>query len=1436
VGPLDEPDYFTRLIFEFPPEYPKVPVKINITWIQPEEPDIRKHIEHIVETHPLLHQGREAVFDIIATIQEYLSKFAEARAKAKQGVSLEEERALREAMAQKRKEEQRTLTRKQQTEEADEKDDLIATQVESEKQRRMKTTLTRKPTGEETADLYDDPEEPIHFDQSMLSHDVATGTPFKFKSVVGRTVIVKRRDKRVTIVAPRVDTNRVQAPQLLLKDIYLPESIAPKADMTKWMEDIEQLLISSKEHRHENVVDLLNYKIEHLVLENGSGQWNLAILSEYANKGSLYDLLEVAGTLSADKIRAWTRQLVDALLFFERQGYVHPAVHAENILLFLSSTGGLTVKLSDGYGTQLRDLVQKARDPKAAPTNDSPLWLAPELTVTPPKRTKQTCLFDLGKVIVQMALGNRYQENYPSPRDLFARNEFESSADNLLQSVFRPYPNTRPTVFDLSQKQFFREDEQGLFRTTSLHQHSTPFRSRRFSNKSNTSRFASEWEVLDKLGRGGFGEVFRARRKLDGQIYAVKVIQASKTSEALEDMLREVSLLAKLNHPYVVRYYNAWIEHEDDEEDDDTEESTSEQTPSRRSILQRSIQPSGAISHGHDFMEPSDARNQGAEFDSDNDPFGYQTLSEDSDDESNDENDNDDQDNDDDDNDNTNDDDDDDPFGYQEPPSVHDDDDLGDDFFESVPDASMQQDVDITPPDQARRRRPSRAASTDQESSIPQAVIPFRKPTRPGKSTLYIQMELCDKQTLKSRIDQRLGDDIDAAWRLLRRILEGLAHIHSNGIVHRDLKPANVFLDAHDFPRIGDFGLATTGQATSRHQQGNVGMTIQESTGVGTQFYMAPEIKQRGSKYDARVDMYALGIMFFEMCYPMTAGLVTSMEKAQAVQNLRNENPSLPDFFNDELHKKQGEMILQLVQHDFTKRPQAAELLASGLIPEPMEDEKVQRYVARVAAENPEEYQAWIAKLFSHQNNIVQNLAWEDKSTSGLSHVESMLWLSMSEHVKLIFRRHGAIEIHRQGIIPMADFYGNAANAATYLDTSGLVVQLPRDLTLPHARSLGQKQCPYTKSYCFGFVYRTKGPKEQERPKGQEPRQIPQIAFDFISHSAKDLAMKEAEVIKVLDEMITEIPALKMRSWTIYLNHGDLLDSILEHCRIRPEDSLNVKQILSHLNIEAWTQIRERLRSMEINISNTCVNDLSNFNFAESLDVVRAKLTKLFGEGDRLSKALTQLARLEELVSIIHRMNVQADIRIAPLHNYEEYLYRGSIMFQCIETSTQRVLAVGGRYDALIDDYKSKSEKGTIRAVDVRVNAGVLVAYMRSQVRTLTSSSRVAKAPAVDPKVAAALTRCDILVAGFDPTTRATSCVDLVSSLWAAGFSAELSEEARSLEELELAYKDNMGYWVVMVRGGPAERLLKVRSPSKEEEEVRSVDLVAFLRRRMGRK
>ena len=96
-------------------------------------------------------------------------------------------------------------------------------------------------------------------------------------------------------------------------------------------------------------------------------------------------------------------------------------------------------------------------------------------------------------------------------------------------------------------------------------------------------------------------------------------------------------------------------------------------------------------------------------------------------------------------------------------------------------------------------------------------------------------------------------------WRLFRQILEGLAHIHSLSIVHRDLKPENIFIsssaDGVDNVKIGDFGLATSGQFSVDRANAIVD-TDEFTKSIGTASYSAPEVRSAvNGVYSTKVDV-----------------------------------------------------------------------------------------------------------------------------------------------------------------------------------------------------------------------------------------------------------------------------------------------------------------------------------------------------------------------------------------------------------------------------------------------------------------------------------------------------------------------------------------------------------------------------------------------------
>jgi serine/threonine-protein kinase len=120
----------------------------------------------------------------------------------------------------------------------------------------------------------------------------------------------------------------------------------------------------------------------------------------------------------------------------------------------------------------------------------------------------------------------------------------------------------------------------------------------------------------------------------------------------------------------------------------------------------------------------------------------------------------------------------------------------------------------------------------------------------------YVTMEYLKGITLRSLLDGRGRLPLALVLRIVRQVAEGLEAAHGVGVVHRDIKPANVLFDVRGDAKIMDFGLAAPVAAVLAGEAGTL---------IGSPRYMSPE-QIRGERVDARTDLYALGVMLFELC------------------------------------------------------------------------------------------------------------------------------------------------------------------------------------------------------------------------------------------------------------------------------------------------------------------------------------------------------------------------------------------------------------------------------------------------------------------------------------------------------------------------------------------------------------------------------------------
>ncbi len=121
-----------------------------------------------------------------------------------------------------------------------------------------------------------------------------------------------------------------------------------------------------------------------------------------------------------------------------------------------------------------------------------------------------------------------------------------------------------------------------------------------------------------------------------------------------------------------------------------------------------------------------------------------------------------------------------------------------------------------------------------------------------------IVMEFVEGGSLREKLLKHPnGLPVTEALRILRQIAAGLEAAHASGVIHRDMKPENVLMDADGTARVTDFGLALP------LHEGTTRLTL-SGTAVGTVDYMAPE-QFRGAEADARLDVFALGVLAYEL-------------------------------------------------------------------------------------------------------------------------------------------------------------------------------------------------------------------------------------------------------------------------------------------------------------------------------------------------------------------------------------------------------------------------------------------------------------------------------------------------------------------------------------------------------------------------------------------
>ena len=173
---------------------------------------------------------------------------------------------------------------------------------------------------------------------------------------------------------------------------------------------------------------------------------------------------------------------------------------------------------------------------------------------------------------------------------------------------------------------------------------------------------------------------------------------------------------------------------------------------------------------------------------------------------------------------------------------------------------------------------------------------------------LYFIMELMNNGDLKSyyAANKLLNIHIqeEKLWDIFYKCLSGLLYIHKEGLIHRDIKLENLFLDDNLQIKIGDFNVSVAINEASAQkfvQDANkIKNMLSAVTEVGSGGYMAPEIRDPNG-YDQKVDIFSMGISFFELmywCKPYDYDVNKQNFYDQNIYSNRNENINIYVIFN----------------------------------------------------------------------------------------------------------------------------------------------------------------------------------------------------------------------------------------------------------------------------------------------------------------------------------------------------------------------------------------------------------------------------------------------------------------------------------------------------------------------------------------------------------
>jgi serine/threonine-protein kinase len=173
------------------------------------------------------------------------------------------------------------------------------------------------------------------------------------------------------------------------------------------------------------------------------------------------------------------------------------------------------------------------------------------------------------------------------------------------------------------------------------------------------------------------------------------------------------------------------------------------------------------------------------------------------------------------------------------------------------------------------------------------------------RSRVYMVMEWCEGRLLRKIMEEGPISQ-DRAIRIAVEVLQALEYIHENGVVHRDLKPENIMVDDHGNIKLIDFGIAGD-TAARRLTYANFTATL------GTADYISPE-QIKGKRGDGRSDIYAMGIILYEMLTGKQP--FTGSSPMEAMNDRLLNYPIPPSVANPAISPQLQEVLYRALERD----------------------------------------------------------------------------------------------------------------------------------------------------------------------------------------------------------------------------------------------------------------------------------------------------------------------------------------------------------------------------------------------------------------------------------------------------------------------------------------------------------------------------------------